>query len=152
MWFGTGAAATARVLHSADRGQTWTIAATPLASGQTSGIYSIAFRDAQHGIVVGGDYSKETQALNNCAITSDGGKTWTLIKEHGLSGFRSVVKYVPGARQTLIAVGPQGADVSMDDGRSWAPFGANGFDTLSFAPKVPIAWAAGAKGTLALLK
>jgi len=152
VWFGTGAAATARVLHSRDRGKTWTISPTPLASGASSGIYSIVFRDAQHGVVVGGDYSKEAQALDNVALTSDGGKTWTLVKEHGLSGFRSVVTYVPDAKQTLIAIGPQGADISTDDGHTWTPFGSMGFDTFSFAPRTRIGWGAGARGTIGLLR
>ena len=86
VWFGTGAAARARVLRSADRGRTWQIAETPLAAGQTSGIYSIAFRDARHGVVVGGDYSKETEAVDNVAVTDDGGATWTLVKERGSPG------------------------------------------------------------------
>ncbi len=51
VWFGTGAAAQARVLHSRDRGQTWTIAETPLQSGRTAGIFSVAFRDTTHGVV-----------------------------------------------------------------------------------------------------
>ena len=83
VWFGTGAAARARVLRSTDRGRTWQIAETPLAAGQTSGIYSVAFRDALHGVVVGGDYSKETEAVDNVAVTDDGGRTWQLVKGRG---------------------------------------------------------------------
>ena len=52
----------ARVLRSSDGGRTWSAAATPLAAGPSSGIFSIAFRDAEHGIVVGGDYRKESEA------------------------------------------------------------------------------------------
>jgi photosystem II stability/assembly factor-like uncharacterized protein len=115
-WFGTGAAARARVLHTPDRGRTWTIAETPLRAGQTSGIYSIAFRDEMNGVVVGGDYSKDAEAIDNAAVTKDGGKTWTLVT--GLTGFRSVVAYVPGQRTALLAVGSQGADISADDGRT----------------------------------
>jgi photosystem II stability/assembly factor-like uncharacterized protein len=85
-------------------------------------------------------------------VTGDGGKTWTLVKEHALSGFRSVVKYVPGAKQTLIAIGPQGADTSTDDGHTWTPFGSMGFDTFSFAPGRSIGWGAGAKGTIGILR
>ena len=112
-----GAAAKARVLYTHDRGRTWKIAETPLASGASAGIFSVAFRDAKHGVVVGGDYTKEKDAVNNLAVTNDGGATWTLVK--GLNGFRSVVAYVPGMKTALVAVGPSGADYSVDDGRTW---------------------------------
>jgi photosystem II stability/assembly factor-like uncharacterized protein len=151
VWFGTGAAERARVLRSADRGATWQIAETPLHAAQSSGIYSVAFRDAQHGVIVGGDYAKEAEAVDNAAVTSDGGKTWTLVKEHGLRGFRSVVRYVPGTRATFLAVGPQGSDISTDDGKSWAPVDGPGFDTFSFAPGRSVGWGAGARGAVARL-
>lgn len=148
IWIGTGAAAVARVLHSADGGRTWTAAATPLGAGPSSGIFSIAFRDAQHGIVVGGDYRKESEAIDNTAITSDGGRTWTKVT--GLSGFRSAVTYVPGlSATTLIAVGPQGADQSTDDGRTWTPMtGASGMHTFSLAKRGRAGWGAGVKGAV----
>lgn len=145
-WIGTGAAATARVLHTTDRGRTWTIAATPLGSGTSAGIFSIAFRDRQHGIVVGGDYRRESDAVDNMALTSDGGKTWTLMR--GLTGFRSVVAYVPGERQSLLAVGPQGSDVSTDGGHSWTPVSGPGYHTLSFSPSGRVAFGAGGRGTI----
>ena len=147
-WIGTGAAAKSRVLHTSDGGHTWQVADTPLASGPSSGIFSIAFRDAKHGVIAGGDYRKESEAIDNLAITSDGGVTWTLVK--GLSGFRSVVAYVPG-QNTLIAIGPSGGDYSLDDGRTWTTINGPGFDTFSFAPGKKIGWGAGAKGTIGKL-
>lgn len=150
IWIGTGAAPKARVLRSADRGRTWQIADTPLTAGPSSGIYSIAFRDAHHGIVVGGDYAKELEAVDNCAITSDGGATWTLVT--GLGGFRSVVAHVPGTPSTWIAIGPRGSDVSTDDGRTWSPIAGPGFDTFSFVPGKAIGWGAGARGAVAKLR
>ncbi len=57
-WIGTGAAAKARVLRTRDRGRTWTVAETPLKAGASAGIFSIAFRDSQHGVIVGGDYRR----------------------------------------------------------------------------------------------
>jgi len=71
-WIGTGAAAKSRVLRTSDRGRTWQVADTPLASGGSAGIFSIAFRDAQHGVIAGGDYKKEQEAVDNLAVTSDG--------------------------------------------------------------------------------
>ena len=168
-WIGTGAAKKARVLRTTDRGRTWAIAETPLLAGASAGIFSIAFRDAKHGVVVGGDYAKEKDAVDNLAVTSDGGATWTLVK--GLSGYRSVVAYVPFAPrssrpaaraaaerplvakgQALVAIGPSGADYSTDDGHTWRVLEGPGFDTLSFArgtlksagsPRGQTAWGAG---------
>jgi photosystem II stability/assembly factor-like uncharacterized protein len=151
-WVGTGAASRARVLHTRDGGRSWTIAETPIASGASAGIYSVAFRDAQHGVVVGGDYTQERAAVENVAVTTDGGQTWLPIADHGLSGFRSVVAYVPGVSPAVVvAVGPAGSDLSEDDGRTWTPIAGPGFDTLSFAPGQPVGWASGARGSLARL-
>jgi photosystem II stability/assembly factor-like uncharacterized protein len=150
VWIGTGAAARARVLRSADRGKTWEIADTPIPAGPSAGIYSIAFRDALHGIVVGGDYSKEDLALDNVAATDDGGKTWRLAP--GVGGFRSVVTYLPAASgPTILALGPSGADISNDDGRTWipSPTPARGLHTFSFARGTSTGFAAGGRGQLA---
>ncbi|HEV7397122.1 MAG TPA: YCF48-related protein [Pyrinomonadaceae bacterium] len=147
-WIGTGAANKARVLRTTDGGRSWKIAEAPIVSGASAGIFSIAFRDAKHGVVVGGDYKKEKESGNNLALTSDGGVTWTLGS--GLSGFRSAVAYQPrvGAA-TLIAVGPSGADYSTDDGRTWRALEGRGYDTFSFVRDGSIGWGAGADGGLA---
>ena len=145
VWIGTGASRTSRVLHSADGGRTWTIADTPLTTSRSAGIFSIAFRDPLHGIVVGGDYQKESEATNNAAVTSDGGKTWTAVS--GLGGFRSVVAYAPGSR-AAIAVGPTGADLSNDDGHTWTPVPGDGFHAFSFAPRSNVGWGVGENGRI----
>lgn len=157
-WIGTGAATKARVLRTSDRGRTWQIADTPLRAGPSSGIFSVAFRDARHGVIVGGDYTKEGEAVDNLAVTSDGGIIWSIVK--GLSGYRSVVAYVPGAggktrTNSVVAVGPSGTDYSSDDGRTWQRVEGPGFDTLSFArvsgKSGPVAWGAGKDGTIGKL-
>ena len=56
-----------RVLRSLDGGRTWSVIDTPLATGTATGIFSIAFRDRDHGIVVGGNYQKEKDAIDNAA-------------------------------------------------------------------------------------
>ena len=152
VWFGTGAASKARVLRSSDRGRTWQIADTPVPAGQSAGIYSVAFRDANHGIIVGGDYARESDAIDNVALTSDGGATWTLVRERALTGFRSVVAYRPGTASTFIAVGPLGADATTDDGRTWSRIEGPGFDTFSFARGGSIGWGAGSQGRIAQLR
>lgn len=147
-WIGLGSGASARVLRTTDGGKTWRVFETPLKSGQSSGIFSIAFRDQKHGVIVGGDYQKEKEALDNLAITNDGGATWT--PANGLSGFRSAVAYVPGTVM-LVALGPSGSDYSTDDGHTWTPITGPGFDTYSFAPHQKFGWAAGARGAIGRL-
>jgi photosystem II stability/assembly factor-like uncharacterized protein len=99
-------------------------------------------------VIVGGDYAREADAVDNLAVTDDGGATWMPVKTRGLGGFRSVVAHVPGSRASFVAVGPQGSDMSTDDGRTWTAIEGPGFDTFSFAPGRTIGWAAGARGTI----
>ncbi len=151
VWFGTGGAAQARVFRSTNRGQTWTVSPTPLASGRPPmGVFSIAFKDRRNGVIVGGDYEKETDASGNAAITKDGGQTWELIANSRPAGYRSCVLYVPGTTApTLIAVGPSGADYSQDNGRSWSSISRQGFHSASFAGATNAGWAVGEKGLIA---
>jgi photosystem II stability/assembly factor-like uncharacterized protein len=146
IWIGTTAS---RVLRSLDGGRTWSVFATPLATGTATGIFSIAFRDRDHGIVVGGNYQREQDAIDNAAITTDAGRTWTLVK--GLGGFRSAVAWLPGPLHTLIAVGPSGMDLSSDDGRTWTAASTDGFDAIGVAPKGTAAYTAGSGGRIARL-
>jgi photosystem II stability/assembly factor-like uncharacterized protein len=80
IWFATGGKV-ARVFHSPDRGHTWQVFDTPILHGPDSaGIFSIAFRDATHGVLAGGDYKRPDEDGPNLAFTNDAGKTWTLSK------------------------------------------------------------------------
>lgn len=148
IWIGTTAS---RVLQSHNSGRTWTVTATPLATGNATGIFSIAFRDARHGVAVGGNYTKEGEAVDNAVFTADGGRTWALATR-GLSGFRSVVATIPGTTSSFIAVGPSGADRSDDDGHTWTPMGSAGFHAFSFAPRTKTGWGAGERGRIARLQ
>ena len=152
VWIGTGGAATARVFRSTDGGTTWNTATTPITAGNaSSGIFSIAFKDARNGAIVGGDYKKESEAGNNLATTTNGGATWTLAKGPGPSGFRSAVAYVPGARDpVVVAVGPSGSDYSFDNGGSWMSLGTMGFHACGFAG-VGAGWGVGENGRIAKL-
>jgi len=91
IWFATGGKA-ARVFHSPDRGQSWKVFDTPIVHGpESAGIFSIAFRDATHGVIAGGDYKHPNDDGPNLAFTNDGGKTWTLSGLRPLAYFSAVV-------------------------------------------------------------
>jgi photosystem II stability/assembly factor-like uncharacterized protein len=149
-WIGTGAAANARMLVTADGGRRWRVVDTPVASSASSGIFSVAFRDPLHGVTVGGDYRRENEADHNAAATADGGRSWTLVR--GLGGFRSVVAFVPESTSTWIAVGPQGADWSTDDGQYWIAIPGEGYHAFAFAPSGRVGWGVGEQGRIGLLR
>ncbi len=144
VWFCTGGAKTARVIYSNDRGQNWSVSETPIIAGADSaGIFSIAFRDPYHGMIVGGDYRKPNYASANAAITSDGGKTWTLI-DNPLP-FRSGVAW---AKDRWVVVGTSGSNFSQDDGATWKLLDRENYNSVGFTP-MGEGWAVGPKGRIA---
>ncbi len=92
--------------------------ALPLASGSAgAGGFSIYARDWCCWVVVGGDYGAPDKSSGTAAYTHDGGKVWlsSVTMPHG---YRSSVAY-DKSNKTWIAVGPNGTDISVDDGRNW---------------------------------
>jgi photosystem II stability/assembly factor-like uncharacterized protein len=147
VWFATSHS---RVVRSANRGRTWSVASAPLPSSASAGIFSVAFRDPRRGLVVGGDYKNERGAAGTCAISGDGGATWIAVS--GLGGFRSAAVFVGARPGTVIAVGPSGSDLSEDDGRTWRAIDGPGFHTASVARGSRTVWAAGENGAVAHLE
>jgi photosystem II stability/assembly factor-like uncharacterized protein len=147
-WFATGGDATARVFSSRDGGRTWKVTDSPLPSGPTAGIYSLAFRDPGHGIAVGGDYDAETSAPDGSAVTRDGGRHWTVSKREP-GEYRSGVAW--WRSRTALAVGPTGSDVSFDGGVTWRRFDAGSFDAVACTGDGSC-WASGRDGRIARLK
>lgn len=153
VWFGTGGPNGARVFRSQDGGRNWTVTTTPLTSGKTAGIFSVLFQDSRHGVIVGGDYTKEHEVGNNVAWTSDGGKSWQLAETKRPNGYRSGVALAHDSKgRNLIAVGPSGSDFSVSDGKSWRILGEEGFHSVSFAPRSNVGWAVGESGRIAKYK
>jgi photosystem II stability/assembly factor-like uncharacterized protein len=139
------------VYHSPDRGRTWTVHDTPLRAGVASaGVFSVAFRDARHGAISGGDYQNPGLSGRNLATTNDGGRSWTLTDSvSSPAGYRSAVAFVPRTRaNTLVAVGLTGTDVSTDDGRTWTSVDSTAYNSVAFASPTA-GWAVGPKGRIA---
>ncbi len=121
-WFGTGGGGeSGRVFRSSDRGRTWTAAFSGIpATTESSGVFSLAFRDAFRGVAVGGDYKLARATTPSIARTDDGGATWTAVRIGGVNHYYSAVAVVPGTNPSiLVAAGPTGAAWSADEGRTW---------------------------------
>lgn len=147
-WFGTGGDIVSRVFHSADRGRTWDVVETPVASSPAGGIFSLAFTDPRHGIIVGGDFLDPANAPDGAAYTVDGGVTWA--PADGPGEYRSGSAWVPRLPMTAVAVGPTGSDVTRDGGRTWTRFDTHSFDSVECV-QTGACWASGAQGAAARL-
>jgi photosystem II stability/assembly factor-like uncharacterized protein len=144
-WFASGGGA-ARVFHSRDGGRHWTVTTAPIPAAPAGGVFSLAFRNPREGVMVGGDFTAPTNGANASGFTQDGDH-WRPGGD--LSGYRSGVDWVWGARATLIAVGPTGSDVSDDGARSWTRFDTTDFDAVDCVPGT--CWASGPDGAVAVL-
>jgi photosystem II stability/assembly factor-like uncharacterized protein len=144
-WFGSGGGAS-RVFHSRDGGRTWTVTEAPIPAADAGGVFSLAFRNPRQGAMVGGDFTAPDNGADASGFTRDG-DTWRAGGD--LSGYRSGVDWVYGARATLIAVGPTGSDVSYDGARSWTAFDDAPYDAVDCVPRT--CWASGPAGAVARL-
>jgi photosystem II stability/assembly factor-like uncharacterized protein len=118
--FVTGGPGGARIFTSEDTSEKvgFKVHALPLKAGsQSAGAFSVETRDWCCWVAVGGDYLKQTDPAGTAAYTPDGGKTW-LAARTPPHGYRSAVAY-DAAAKTWITVGPNGTDISTDDGRNW---------------------------------
>lgn len=145
-WFATGGAKLSRVFHSSDRGGTWTVSNTPVpVGGPSEGLFSVAFLGPQVGLAVGGDYRQKHNVGPHGALSRDGGRTWTATEP--LPGFLSGLSTVPGARQTLVAVGLAGTALSADEGRTWTTLDTTPLNAVAFADPAT-GWAVGPMGLI----
>jgi photosystem II stability/assembly factor-like uncharacterized protein len=141
LYFATGGPA-ARVFHSADLGQNWTVSETPVLSGKApQGIFSLV-RAGETVVVVGGDYSAPNRSEKIAAYSPDAGKTWHLAAEPPM-GYRSSVDTFDAG---FVAVGPNGAETSRD-GIHWVHIDAPELNAVTFISGK--GWAVGPKGQVA---
>jgi photosystem II stability/assembly factor-like uncharacterized protein len=97
---------------------TWKAIDTPIQGGTMSaGIFSLFMRRWSNGVIVGGDYKKPDESSGTAACTVDAGDHWTPAQTLP-HGYRSAVAY-DESTSTWITVGPNGTDVSTDDGKNW---------------------------------
>jgi len=129
---------------SPPRSGDWVRAEVPLAGqNDSSGVFSADFRDANHGVAVGGDYRKPNESAGTAAWSADDGKTWTAAEKMP-HGFRSAVEWDADAK-AWIAVGTNGSDISYDDGKTWVPLDNGNWNALS------LPWVVGPGGRIAKL-
>jgi photosystem II stability/assembly factor-like uncharacterized protein len=113
--------------------RTWKREAVPMARGaESAGVFSVAqrvqfpsnkpapsFEDLRLvEVIVGGNYLKPDDSAGTAAYHTDK-HAWRSAQTQP-HGYRSSVAYNT-ASKTWITVGPNGTDISTDDGRNWRP-------------------------------
>ena len=145
-FFASGGGSSSRVFSSSDGGYRWSVTSTPIPSGPSAGIYSLAYRDPAHGLAVGGDYAVPDAAPSGAAYLR--GHTWTVART--VPGeYRSGAAWI-GRGPLALAVGPTGSDLSVDGGRNWKSFDTGSFDAVLCAGDGSC-WASGEQGRVARL-
>ena len=143
-----GNAPRSEVLKTTDAGRTWVAYPVPVVAGDAAGIASVAFRDSVHGVAVGGEIGKPQARGDYVALTSDGGQSWTLGGRFTFAGAAYGAAYVPlRSGSSVVAVGPGGADLSTDDGRTWVNIDTLQYWSIGFASPSS-GWAVGPRGRI----
>ena len=149
-WFATGGASVARIFRSTNLGESWSVFNTPVRpANATTGIFSLVFQGALHGMAVGGDYQKQDALFPNPLVANDGGRAW-----HGIGTpqgrFLSSVGVAPGAAHMpgiFFAAGPSGI-YSLSPTGQWVQQSDLNVNVIAF-PSAKSGWAAGPKGLIA---
>jgi photosystem II stability/assembly factor-like uncharacterized protein len=137
-----------RMLHTEDHGQTWSVDTLPISTRAGAGPQSVSFRDARNGVALGGGNSAQP-GDTLVATTDDGGSTWTTRTRPPMARGIWGGMYIPGTN-TIVAVGPDGAVYSEDDGVTWLEIDRFNYWSVGFASPAA-GWAVGATGRITKL-
>ena len=130
----------------------WKSYPLPIMQGKEStGANSLAISpDQKKGIVVGGDFTKDSIATDNCVLISfeKQGPVFS-IPQTSTHGYRSCVIYLNNNH--LVACGTSGIDVSTDGGKNWQLISKESFHVVQKARNGKSVFLAGGNGRIAQL-
>ena len=113
----------------------------PIIQGtESTGANSIAVKNSNTFIVVGGDFNTKDSAFKNCVITTDGGKTWT-VPATPPHGYRSCIEYLQ--KKNWVSCGLNGVDYSTDDGKTFTWINRDSYHVCRKAKKGSAVYFAG---------
>lgn len=146
IWIATGGSV-ARVFRSTDGGEEWSVAKTPLRSGnESSGIFSLAALSSQSLVIIGGDYKQPEKDKSNVSRSMDGGRTWEQLNSVRMP-HKACVQFLGDGR--LLTCGRTGVALSYDAGKTWREISAESFYVFGFDPESGTGFLAGAEGRIA---
>lgn len=121
----------------------------PMLQGKEStGANSIAVKDANTFMIVGGDFMQKDSSVGNYCFTKDQGKTWVQTKQPP-SGYRSCVEYL--GDDNWVTCGLNGTDLTNDDGIHFNRISNESFNVCRKAKNGNSVFFAGSKGKIGKL-
>lgn len=148
-WISTGNADPSRVLVTSDYGRTWRIGFEILGipGGPGSGLFSVSFRDKNHGLVFGGSLNPDTESGPRVASTAGRAQSY-IMGEPTFDGAIFGGAWVPGTEVPLVVVvAPGGANYSVDGARTWHSLDTEAYWGLDFA-STKAGWLVGPDGRI----
>ena len=140
----SGGGAAARVFYRDGNSGPFSAVTTPVPAGAPSaGIFALAFRNANDGIAIGGDYQQPAKEAT-VAVTRDGGRSW---QSAGSTSYSSGAAW---SGDLMIAVGTPGTRISADGARTWMTIDRVEYNAVQFAND-QVAFAVGPRGRIARL-
>ena len=124
----------------------------PIVQGKTTtGANSIAMMPGKsvRGIIVGGDFAKDTARQNNCVLVTLFPFKSTMPTTPPF-GYRSCVEYI--TENKLICCGTSGVDISTDGGMNWRNISTGSFHVCRKSKKDNTVFLAGINGKIAILE
>jgi photosystem II stability/assembly factor-like uncharacterized protein len=118
----------------------------PILKGKEStGANSIAVKNKNIMMIVGGDFYVKDSSQSNIAITHSGGKKWEacMTPPHG---YRSCVEYIN--KKKWITCGLNGVDISYDDGQHFNLISKESFNVCRKSKKGKSIFLAGNNGKI----
>jgi photosystem II stability/assembly factor-like uncharacterized protein len=141
-----------RLFISGDKGNHWSdpIITGMLQAESSQGIFSIAQNKSGEAILVGGDYKQENRNDANVLLLRHNYKI-ELKPQKTCGGYRECVEYIND--KTLISCGPNGTDISYNNGQDWEPLpDSEGFHVVRKSRKGNLIILAGKNGKIDLLQ
>ncbi len=145
----------ARVFYAEiDRLDVWHKVPTSIGSNESSGIFSLAFANADHAVAIGGNYLEADNTDDNVSISDNRGVSWRGISGDPPSGYRSAIAFfsTDNGNPIGVCVGPNGTDMTFDFGESWRRVSSVGFHALGFSPTGKSGWGVGSEGRIGKIR
>lgn len=122
----------------------------PIIQGKEStGANSIAINHKKKGVIVGGDFAKDTIMQDNCVLFEIGQDIVYSKPLTAPHGYRSCVIYL--SDNVLVTCGTSGIDISKDGGKNWELISKESFHVVQKAKKGNAVFLAGSNGRIAKL-